>query len=306
MRRIIILSKTYVLENITDLCSDNGMKKPEFRLTEIKASMRFWWRALNYYKDRKEMKSNEDRIFGNADKIKSPIMLRLLNNINEFTDGAVAKKGHIVKISKKGVSCIKRFDPCKQVEIELSLYKRRMDKLIYTDKKLDYYSNLLEISLVLGGIGKRSRRGCGVFYLIENGNGEFSYKTLYENIKNNMKNLNVDQYYSFSDDEDKQYLTIIRCDNYKGLDYPYIEEINLSKKTIDVSEFYQKIKQAIDRCRNENVFYKYGDNYRLACPTYVTCYGRNDNCLYPIIVKLHNTSGCDDKKYYSIFKEVLL
>lgn len=300
-----MLSKTYILKNVTDLCSDNGMKKPEFRLTEIKASMRFWWRALNYYKNKEEMKINEDKIFGNADKIKSPITLRLLNNINEFTGGAVAKKGHIVKISKERISCIKRFEPGKQVDIELSLYKRRIDKLIYTDKKLDYYSNLLEISLILGGIGKRSRRGCGVFYLIENENGGFNYKALYENIKNNMKNLNVDQYYSSNDDEEKQYLTIIRWDNYKGLDYPYIEEINLSKKTIDVSEFYQKIKQAIDRCRNENVFYKYGDNYRLACPTYVTCYGCNDN-LYPIIVKLHNTSGYSDKKYYSIFKEVLL
>lgn len=119
--------RQYLIRNVTDLCSCNGVCKPEFRLTEIKASMRFWWRALNYYDNCKEMKNEEDRIFGNADKIKSPIAMRILNNKNEFSG---VFKEHKVgwNYRNKEASNVKCFCSDKKVNIEISVHKRKINK----------------------------------------------------------------------------------------------------------------------------------------------------------------------------------
>lgn len=303
----MMLSKTYILENITDLCSYNGQDRCEFRLTEVKSSMRFWWRALNYYEDIGKMKNDEDKIFGDSDKLKSPIIFRLSNDVNEFMYRISNKQWHIVGKNKKvGELRINCFKPCIQIGIQLSVQKRKINKETYTDKDLDYYNNLLKISLVLGGVGKRSRRGCGVFHLVEDEHQILSPEVIYMNVQRYMENLNVARYYDFNINEHNQYLTIMRNGNCEGADYPYIEEINLSRSAIQADEFYQRIKQAIDNCKNKEIFYKTGDGHRLACPIYVTCYGNSCNSLYPIIVKLHNTSHCNDENYYSVFKEAIL
>lgn len=119
---------------------------------------------------------------------------------------------------------------------------------------MDYYDNLLKIVLILSGIGKRSRRGCGSFYLIERDKQIFNSEVIYKNIQENMKNLNVKDYYKFNSNQDDKYMTIIRDSNYNSLDYPYVEEINLSKNSISEKNFYEKIKNAIDNCRNKKSF----------------------------------------------------
>ena len=290
-------SNIYELKNITDLCSNNGLNSPEFRLTEIKSSMRFWWRALNYYTSFSDMKEEEEKIFGNSDIYKSPITFRIKNNQlkNEYSNHTIGYGNN----KKFSINCFKSGG---NVEFKMSLYRRKISEKKYINKDLDFYDNLLKASLILGGIGKRSRRGCGVFRL----EGENIEHNLKDKIEEYMTNLNVAQYYNFSN-EDK-YFQIYRKNKYKNeeLEYPYAEEILICKETINEITFYNKIKQAIDETRNEKLEYKEYKCKKLACPIYVTCYG-DINKLYPIIIKLHNTNPHKTyEDYYDKFKEVIL
>ncbi|WP_061995678.1 type III-B CRISPR module RAMP protein Cmr1 [Clostridium sp. ATCC 25772] len=288
-------SKIYKLKNITDLCSNNGLNKPEFRLTEIKSLMRFWWRALNFYTNASTMRKEEENIFGNSDTHNSPIIFKTESNGFKYNDGI-----HEVRKNNKPINC---FKSGKIVEVKLSVYKRKISQKEYINKELYFYDNLLKISLILGGIGKRSRRGCGVFMLEEN-DKECNLKN---QIKSYMENLNVNKYYEFSKENNK-YLEIVRKDEYRNKEfrYPYIEEIIISKEAVSEEYFYIKIKESIDATRNEKFQYKDYKCGKLACPVYVTCYG-DPNELYPIIVKLYNTNPHETyDNYYKKFKEVIL
>ncbi|WP_434302011.1 type III-B CRISPR module RAMP protein Cmr1 [Clostridium botulinum] len=288
-------SKIYRLKNITDLCSNNGLKKPEFRLTEIKSLMRFWWRALNFYTNASTMKKEEENIFGNSDTYKSPIIFKTEYNGFKYDDGS-----HEVRKNNKPINC---FKSGKIVEVKLNVYKRKINQKEYINKELYFYDNLLKISLILGGVGNRSRRGCGVFKLEEN-NKEYN---LIKQIKNYMENLNISKHYEFCEEDDK-YFKIFRKEEYKnkGFEYPYVEEILIGKKTINEEEFYFRIRYGIYATRNEKLQYKEYTYKKLACPIYVTCYG-DSNELYPIIIKLHNTNPHETyDNYYKKFKEVIL
>ena len=284
--------KMYRLKNVTDLCSNDGLNKIEFRLTEIKSSMRFWWRALNFYENCSHMKEDEDKIFGNSDKYKSPIILKLKKKNFNFV-----RKRHTVG-NNLSIDCFKSGG---SVEFKLSLYKRKINEKEYTNKHFEFYDNLLKISLILGGVGKRSRRGCGVFKLEESN----VHDNLKIKIKNYMEKLNLSVYYDFSKEEDK-YFKIHRRKKYKeeSDEYPYVEEILISKNFVSEKTFYNKITKAIYDTKKEKFEYKKVN--KLACPVYVTCYGE-ENKLYPIIVKIHNTNAHDTyPDYYDKFKEVIL
>ncbi|GAA0126562.1 hypothetical protein UT300019_24650 [Clostridium sp. CTA-19] len=287
-------SKIYKLKNITDLCSNNGVQKLELRLTEIKSLMRFWWRGLNFYDKCSDMKQEEEEIFGNSDVCKSPIIFKIKNQYFKK-----ASKGHIVNNSLS-IDCLQSGG---SAEIQLSLLKRHLNKKQYTNKVFNFYDILLKLSLILGGVGNRSRRGCGAFKFEED-NKEYNLRN---QIRNYMENLNISKYYEFFKENDK-YFKIFRKEEYKnkGFQYPYVEEILIGKETINEEKFYFRIRDAIYATRNEKFQYKDYKCGKLACPVYVTCYG-DPNELYPIIVKLYNTNPHETyDNYYKKFKEVIL
>lgn len=302
----MILGNKYKIKNITDLCSGNGLQNPEFRIPEIKASMRFWWRALNFFNNSKEMKVKEEEIFGGSGKItcKSPLVFKL----GEKNNFKVSDNKHIVKRDCNKEYTISCFKSGKTIDIELEFKKRKIDNNSFLCKGLEFYDSLFRISLILGGIGKRSRRGCGVFNIA---NEEDKSNIVYK-IEKYMKSLDVDKYYVF-ENENFSFFKIYRKEEFKRKsgEYPYIEEILIDLNAIEEEEFYKKIKEAIDKAREGKL--KYKNIGRLACPIYVTCYGEKD-MLYPIIVKLHNTELIEEDKilnrkyndYYKVFKDVIL
>lgn len=312
-------SKEYFLRSITDLCSSGSNKKYiEFRLTEVKASMRFWWRAFNYYDNPQKLWNDERKIFGDGDNIKSPIEFRLLQGNWKFKEGQdshVVSKYYDNKMDKNGEKIKKqRTIPCtssgKEIAFKMSLYERRFSKENFTDKNINFYDSLLKLSFILGGIGKRSRRGCGAFYISDKHSSSHGATSgnIYSDIKRLMENIGIDSYYDFSNNNS---LLISRKKFNPNLEYPYLEEINISNAVISENNFYEnKIKRAIDECEKNNITYKASDG-RFACPVYVTCYGSNKDRIIPIIVRLHNTSrksgeNYDDTDYYNKFKEMIL
>lgn len=298
--------RKYKLESITDLCSSNGLQNPEFRITEIKSAMRFWWRALNFFENISDMKIEEEKIFGGSEKIacKSPIILKFREK-NKSSDECGK---HIVRKKDTKEYTIPCFKSGKIVELELILKERKLDKEKFLRKELEFYDALLRISLILGGIGKRSRRGCGVFNISsETNKSEEDKLDILSKIKKYMEVLGVKKYYNF----DNNRVSRIEDFNNKSVKYPYIEEILIHLNSSTEEDFYEKIKKSIDKTRKENLQYK--TSRRFACPIYVTCYGDKAK-LYPIIVKLHNTDLKEAKntlnqkynQYYNVFKDVIL
>lgn len=284
-------SATYKLNSLTNLCSKNGVNNVEFRITEIKSAMRFWWRALGNYENIKEMFKEERMIFGNSEDFKSPIIFKLIS-LDYLYD---KKMEHTIGKGRK-IPCI---HPEISAEIKLDIVKRKFGDKIYPEKSLDFYRDLLNISLILGGVGMRSRRGCGCFLF-----GYEDVSNINERIKILMENLDFERYYDFSGNDDNNFF--IKRKANLDFQYPYVEEICVGKKFVNEDQLYKKIKNAIDKTRESELEYKVRNSGRLACPVYVTCYGKKDE-LYPIIVKLYNTKyHKKDKAYYDKFKEEIL
>ncbi len=306
--------KTYGLKNITHLCSSGAnTKKVEFRITELKSAMRFWWRAISFYEKPNDMKKDEDKIFGNSDKFKSPIIFILEQNdfYNDIVNYIVGCRKADKEGKKFKYNEIKAFIPGKKIKLKLKIVNRKISDNEYTNKTIEFYDKLLKISLILGGIGKRSRRGCGALQIEtedEKRHNNVTENKIYEQIEICMNELNVSEFYDFNSEINNNYIKIVRKSEYveSSCKYPYVEEILISKKSVYGNDFYKKVKNAIDITRKERLYYKNYNVDRLACPVYVTCYGEEDK-LYPIIVKLHNSNG--DKtypKYYERFKKEIL
>lgn len=122
--------KEYVLTPLTEICShgkDQG--QPEFRYTELKQCMVFWWRAL--VKNVDKMKENEADLFGDTNK-SSPIKLA----------PAYSEKAE---------------DDKKSIRFNM--------KYLCSEEKT--YCALLQVISFLGSMGKGCRKGQGAFYIHE-------------------------------------------------------------------------------------------------------------------------------------------
>lgn len=141
-------------EAITPIFSTGAnTKKAEIRPTEIKALMRFWWRAMNPHltlDGTKLLKEEEGEIFGSsAEGVgKSKFAVRV-DNCEEYLDYTKKLNFHPKSKGNRTPAL-----PCFAAGTRF--------RIILSGKgELTTAQNLLTISLILGGIGKRSRRGYG-------------------------------------------------------------------------------------------------------------------------------------------------
>lgn len=121
-------------------------KQAIFRITELKAAMRFWWRAINCFNtsEHKDILTCEEYIFGGTSKergVKSPVMIK-------FREGS-ANLSEINQKIKSGC-----FD---EPFIKLTMVVDH-DKI-----DIDYYLELLQITSFFGNLGSKSTKGFGSF-----------------------------------------------------------------------------------------------------------------------------------------------
>lgn len=141
--------KATVVSPIFSSGADN--RKLELRPTEWKALMRTVFRWASVTQETKQLYQEESELFGGADKKShaSPIRIQLVeNNISVET-------GHLVKREGKKKAQHEFYVPGSQFSIVLRKYLEQ-------GKSLAWYEEMLKLSTVLGGVGKRSRRGRGV------------------------------------------------------------------------------------------------------------------------------------------------
>lgn len=145
---------------------------PELRAPSIKGAMRFWWRALNGHlplediKDKdgnlitKGLQSREAEIFGGvgAGQGRSKVLIRLSDvSVNTRSAELVPHKPFM-----KQEAIIEG----EEFEVSLSLTRN------LPEFSINHLKSLFELVCILGGFGKRVRRGMGSVHIMSSSSGE--------------------------------------------------------------------------------------------------------------------------------------
>lgn len=140
-------SITFTCKTVTPLLMNGPYGDfPELRPPGIKASLRFWWRALHGHLSLDQLREQEGRIFGST-KGRSKVLIRVMESINED------RKEKTSLLPHKGGSEVAGYTIGETFKIRLDFN----EDVISTEK----IKSLFIIACTLGGWGKRSRRGFG-------------------------------------------------------------------------------------------------------------------------------------------------
>lgn len=145
---------TFTCEVITPmfLAGADG-QTPELRAPSIKGAMRFWWRAMNGHLGLKDLKEKEGEIFGDTTK-KSKFSISVVpKSIQVGKERPVLHEGKRYRLP-----CIKEgstFDVTFRIPNEYNYWN------------IEKCSKLFELITILGGFGKRVRRGMGSVDIID-------------------------------------------------------------------------------------------------------------------------------------------
>ena len=289
-------------------------KTPELRPPSIKGAMRFWWRALHGHLTLKQLREKEARIFGGGgdDARRSSFSIRIVSDLTQQTEEKPLPHHSGDETCKYISSCRgkKPFnkDQCQKGKpfpsISSGLFCVQLN-----GKNINQIKSLFVLTCLLGGFGKRSRRGFGSVIITgrkKPNEDEFRAfdmpKTLNE-ICAIISVFNTD--YRLDDADKKISLHKPEMLNGKYSGYPYIEEIQIGGEpysqpnpTTDEKysgfELVEFIGQATHVYFDENKSNGAG-RPRFASPTYVSALkvqcqeqGQNqEECYYPIITTLH-------------------
>lgn len=154
------------LSTLTKLASKNAFSAYEFRLTEVKWNMRFWWRAINSFSNVAEMKIKESILFGHHLLYKSPIILKYGNSKNSCQIGPMEEKKTFKfrlflrnrEIRHNWNRFIEDFEQYRDAKPEDAIFKNTVKQ----SRSIDFYIRLLELSCILGGIGGGARKDKGI------------------------------------------------------------------------------------------------------------------------------------------------
>ena len=269
---------------------------PEIRPQSIKGALRFWWRALNGHEKLEILRKKEADIFGGTDEKvgRSKVMIRTEHPEydGEYEAPMLPHKRTIREQSWKPAykpettrepKCATIFD------VKLSLV-RTIDESNFDLEKLE---TLFTLTCLLGGFGKRSRRGFGSFQITKIKNNDqsdfesFEMPTTLESILPLIHKFNTD--YEINTSNNNIHLVKPGSPERKyEVEYPYIEEIKIGSKPY--SSYDELVKQ-IGKSSHENQDKSNGyATPRFASPTYVSAIMIKHE-YFPIITSLHYASS---------------
>ncbi|NFK42097.1 type III-B CRISPR module RAMP protein Cmr1 [Clostridium botulinum] len=165
------------LEVVTPMFStgSNINKEAEFRITELKALIRSIFREFYNYDSEDDLKKKEEILFGSTNK-KSPVSIRFgYNKKNIFTGkkNLVLHKEVLVEAIPIGTT----------INI---IFQGRNEKI------LKVYSNILKLASIVGGLGKRSRKGMGSFKIKDIVSETNDINNRFENLLNECNELEIE------------------------------------------------------------------------------------------------------------------
>ena len=255
-------------------------KTPELRAPSIKGAMRFWWRAMSGHLSPEDMKRKETAIFGGSGENdgKSKVTIKI-DKFPEY-DGQYEYKPVTHKKFR-----VPAFEQSEKFSITFSLVQNVTYKntIIFDREKL---KDLFILTSVLGGLGKRARRGFGCFRIIAEDNKPFSFDYSISSISNLLNSIEP----HFKIERDK---IVMNKEAHPEAIYPYIKEIELGKRVKEYGGLLLTISE------NSRVFDCYytgfaekihlknrSENKRLSSPIYSSIV-YNDGFYQPIITTLN-------------------
>lgn len=279
---------TVALKTITPLFLGGADgKTAELRAPSIKGMMRFWWRAINGMGNIKKLHNEENRIFGGTGEGEG--RSRVIVRVKEEEMFECSNKELI--LPHKANWTAPAFKAGKEFKVEIVLTK---NEEIFT---FEQFKNLFILIILLGGLGRRSRRGFGSLVITKINDEDYIPKYGLSDILHLLNSLNN----NYKLDKDK----IVLCTNANAA-YPFIREIQIGEKGVDEYEtLLVKIGNATSDIRKKykaqaNSLGFAGNNGRFASPVYVSTLLKSGR-YYPVITTL-NTAF--ENKAYKVNKNV--
>lgn len=256
-------------------------RTPELRPPSIKGMMRFWWRAVNGHLSLEELKTQESYLFGASNEKVGKSKIRIRTQSEQLKQINYFMLPHRDAIR---VSCI---SPDQDLSIILSSYSN-----------IQVYRDILNLCLILGGFGKRSRRGFGS---LEPENINPKIEDIFELIT----------CVGSSEYEIKGEKIVLKKNFVPKCEYPYLKEVILGGEYTEWEEVLESIGTASSKYCN----YSLGsvspwNTGRLASPIYVSVLKNSNGRYFPIISTL-NTVFKDpatrvNNSFQDNFKAVIL
>lgn len=291
-------------------------KTPELRAPSIKGMMRFWWRAMNGHLSIEELRKKEGMLFGSSDeKIgSSSFSLRIFDIQPDNNKQGISLTPHhddeYCSSTDASKVCNYRNEKCmKAIKREgYFLGKFTIRVTSRASDKAASIENILKITTILGGFGKRSRRGFGSVEITQiDGKPNPCGNTLDSLIAS----LNIIAPDTFSLSNGKITKTIVHPAHQEA-GYPYIKEIEIGKK----QDSWKNLLGKIGRASHDHDCYYTGfvSPYRFASPISVSLIQGDKDSYLPIVTTLNcafkpgsNLFDKDKKKDKSSdFKEAVL
>lgn len=223
-------------------------REPELRPSEFKGMLRYWWRAMVTGEEAGELKREEEKIFGGADQemAKSKVLLRI--------EKKNCLKGSFYPLPHRKNFKLPAIAPESSFQVKVS----------YPEGLSLDPAALFQIATILGGFGKRSRRGFGSIEAWEENDlkrqkmffgKEFFFSFLFERLC---------LFNSSFELEEGRILN-----GKKGGKYPWIREIGLGKKKANK---WDDLLEHIGSLSSDYAKYKVGcvEPKRFASPLYIS------------------------------------
>lgn len=249
----------FVCEVITPMFMAGGDGSSiELRPSEFKGMMRFWWRAIKAESDLNRLRKEEAEIFGSSDeKIgKSKFSLRITNiKLNNYSFPQ-----HLLHSDNK----TSKFQGIKP--------ESSFKMILECRKDVDKFGNILEIAFLLGGFGKRSRRGFGSIHI-----NKWNFAD-----ESSLRKYILDKLNSINEDFNVLNNKIIKKTLPERELYPFINQISFGKKREKFDEILKKIGQVSHNNNDKSLVLA---NTRMASPIYVSII-KLSNGFIPIITTL--------------------
>jgi len=237
-------------------------RTPELRPPSIKGAMRFWWRAMNGYLSLKALKEREKEIFGASDeKIgRSKFSIRILSDSLQTEEYPPVPHKNF---RFKGIS------PNQNISMILSSQYKIINEC----------SDILKVSLILGGFGKRARRGFGCVRILDVGKQSHNVEYELETILKLVNDISDNKYKIGTGDK-------IELKDNLTAQYPFLKGIQLGKEYDSWEELLNKVGEASHNHNIDSLGFAKG-NKRLASPIYVSVLKKPNNKYLPIISTLN-------------------
>lgn len=265
--------------------------KPELRAPSLKGAMRFWWRAINSHLSLSALRQKEGEIFGSSEesigRSKFALSIRTLGEpkieprqpLPHHTGGTTCEYLNRPPKCEKDGKCSKinksmAIVPEQQFECNVKAQRDYSDEV----------ANILKVTSILGGLGKRSRRGFGSFEIthIDGQKNTFDYSLPAICALLNKANEVKDSFIVNAGAIERKEPV-----HKDAVDYPYIKKIEIGDACVGCEHLLREIGKAshdVQPCEYTG-FAGHG-NQRFASPVYVSVISETSG-YKPIISSLN-------------------